>query len=83
MPAGLTRLDLSYTCVTNSGLLCLPCRLRRLGIEGCRVSVLGVAAVLRAHRGVVLWSPAAVHVPRWAGRGLLCLHACWWLHALL
>jgi hypothetical protein len=72
--AALTRLELSNCPVTNQGLGLVSCGatpelpgpcLQRLGIDGCRCSMLGVAAALGAHKGVSLWQPTRDHMPRW------------------
>ena len=60
---------MAHTRVTSAGVRCLDVsRLAHLQLDGCRVSMLTVAAVLRRQpRGGSVWSSELRgHLPRWA-----------------
>lgn len=66
-PAGLTSLDLSgCRGVSSESLECIRALpLRRLGLDGCPVTMTGVMGTLRTHRGVALWHTSRDRTPRW------------------
>lgn len=61
----LERLDLSYTGVTNHGVHAVAggcAALRRLNLDGCRVSILGMAKLFRETKKLRIWEEG-IHLP--------------------
>ena len=56
----ITHLDLRYCPLTNAGMArasqAMP-RLEYCKVEGCRLTCLGIAALLQRHRNMRVWGP--------------------------
>ena len=56
----VTHLDLRYCPLTNAGMVRASAAMPRLeycNVEGCRLTCLGIVALMRRHRNLRVWGP--------------------------
>ena len=56
----VTHLDLRYCPLTNAGMARASAAMPRLeycNVEGCRLTCLGIMALMRRHRNLRVWGP--------------------------
>lgn len=59
----VTHLELQYCPITNAGVALvsagMPC-LEYCNVEGCKITCLGMLALMRCHRSLRVWGPGVV-----------------------